>query len=698
MVTCSHCGLPAAVGDRFCCYGCELADGLAREASSEAGSARGRVGIAIFLAMNVMTVSMVLYSEDLFDDASASAMPGLRALFRWVAVLLGAGVVALLGIPLGRRAIGDLAAGRVGADLLVALAVAAAFVVSVASLLGGGSGIYVEAACMTLVLVTIGRAIEAHAKRRAATALAGALRLGPSEIDVTRGGVRERVVVSAIVPGDLVHVPAGAGIPVDGTIVDGRALVSAAVVSGESRPTARGPGDVVLAGMVAESGMLVVGASSDARSSTLGRLEALVAKARERRARIERIADRVAAAAIPGALAIAVGAGACWWMAEGPVRGVEVALAVLLVACPCSLGIATPLTLWTALGRAASAGAVVRGCDVLESLARVRVAVFDKTGTLTRGAPSVQSVAAVDPAARDRASHLAASLEREVVHPIASAVAQWHHGQGERRVVAEASDVRHELGRGVSGRVDGHDVRVGSRAFLEDGGVDVPSLTPMPSVHVAEDGRWLAGLVLAEAHREDAPSVIGALRDAGIAVELASGDARARVEALGRALDVPAAGGLLPEQKLARIEALERGGAPVLMVGDGVNDGAALARASVGVAVGGSADLASAVAAVTLLGDDLSRIPWLVHLARRASSIVRQNLAWSFAYNVVCVGLAAAGMLAPVWAAVAMLASSLFTLVSSLRLLRERGPSLPPVGGVPEEPQASAGVLVAEAS
>jgi len=673
---CKQCGLPAKPGTDTCCYGCELVYELRSSADGEAGSARARVAVCIFFAMNLMAVSTLLYSEDLYALELDHGMLALRTVFRWASAVFATPVLAILGVPMARRAARMLRSGTIGTELLAVTAAVAAYGYSVVSLLRGGA-VHFDVACMTLLLIAVGRYLEASSRSRAAAVVGkrfGAqarptLRLGPR-------GRWESVAPAELVVGDRCRIAAGESVPVDGRVVEGRALVDRAIVTGESAPCAVVPGDRVLAGFVVAGAPLEIVATADVGGSTLALLDAMLRSARAARAPIERLADRFAAVLVPSMLGIAVATFA-WWAHRGSTeQGVLAAVAVLVVACPCSFGIATPLALWTALARAARGGVLLRSAADLERLAAVRAVVFDKTGTLTHPSRAVSSVDAADAGILARV----AAVEAAVRHPLADALAHLARDRGAD--LGEARDVRVLDGLGVRGRVDGRIVEVGGAKLAESLGLEIGEHDRAPGmVLVIEDGRIVARIATQENVRADARHAVDRLRALGLHVEMSTGDAAAAATRLGEELGLEVRAGCTPAEKLERIETLERKIGPTLMVGDGVNDGPALSRAAIGASVSGATSLARAVAAVNVLGDDLGLLAWSVELSRRALLVVRQNLAWAVGYNAGCVVLAASGYLPPVVAAVAMLASSATVVLNSLRLARIPLPEQEAAGG-----------------
>ena len=678
---CAHCGLPVGRGaitgsvagerGRFCCSGCLLALQVTR-ARGDHGAAAAllvRLGLALFFTMNVMMVSMPSYVPFLYGDAIGGTDGPLFAVLRVLALVLAAPVLALLGWPIARGGWQSLRAGAPTADLLIAMATVAAYVLSVWNTAAGRPQVYVDTACMLLVLVTLGRWLEARARAEAVAAVRAQLApVPPTVVRLRAGEARERVDVALLAPGDVVEVGPGELLPTDGMVAEGTGGVDESALTGEHAPALRAPGDPVAGGTCSLDGWLRVRVTAPASASAAARLAALVMEAARTRTHGQRVADGVAAVLVPLVTVIALAAALAWGVRDGAARGVLVALAVLVVACPCALGIATPVAVWVGVAAAARRGVVVRSAPVLERLATVRRVLLDKTGTLT--GRHLQLVA-VEPAPDsgldgDQLLARAAALERGLTHPLARAVTEGAHARG--LTVPAAAAVHVVAGQGVRGRLDGEPHAVGSPRFAatELGRlVAVADGAGTPLV-VLGAGRVLGTLRVAEALTATAAQAMAALRGLGLEVGVLTGDQRVDAVLPLLAAHESVLGGLLPEDKLAHVRAARAGG--VMMVGDGLNDAPALAAADVGVAVGGATDLTRMTADVALLGGDLRALPWAVAHARRVVRVMRQNLVWAFAYNAVAVGVAAAGALDPLIAALAMILSSLAVVANARRL------------------------------
>jgi Cu+-exporting ATPase len=586
----------------------------------------------------------------------------LFLVLRVLALVFAAPVLVLLGGPILVAAWRGMRTGGANADALIVLGTGGAYALSVANTFAGRPAVYFDTAAMLLVLVTFGRWLEARARAEAGGAVDATLAPAPAAAVRCCGGVREAVPPAALVPDDQVEVGPGDAFPTDGVVVSGVGGVDQAALTGESLPVVKEPGATVAGGTCSVDGLFRVRVTARAAESAAARIAALLAAARRERTPAERTADRAARWLTPGAVVAATAAGAWWTWVAGVDQGVLTALAVLTVACPCALGIATPVAIWRGLVGAAGRGLVVRSAPVLERAAAVSDVLFDKTGTLTAGPPRL---VAADPAPRSglTANALlarAAGLEAGLGHPVARAIADAARARG--LTVPVATEVRVAPGRGVRGRVDGVPTTVGSLGLAAEelGTVAVDPAVRDTVVAVVGAGGLLGTLRFAEALRASAPAALAVLRVTGLRTGLLSGDAHAAAVVPGLFPVGEAALGLLPEEKVAHVRRRRARGV-VAMVGDGINDAAALAAADVGIAVGNATDLA--------------RLAAVFAHARRVRGVIRQNLVWAFGYNLVAVGLAATGRLSPVVAALAMLASSLAVVANAQRLGRAVSPS-----------------------
>jgi heavy metal translocating P-type ATPase len=687
--SCLHCDLPVPAsrqgggGAAFCCFGCRIASELARPALDGTSRTLGgtlllRLGMGIFLAMNIMAFGWLSYAQEIFGEAG-TPHGSLASLFSYLLMFLCTVVIVLLGLPIVSDALGNLTAsgsgrgwrGRMDVNLLISVGVFSAYVLSVVHTLRGAGSLYYDTAAMVLVLVTLGNYLEAEARRRAAQSGEALLAPVASLVRVERGGSVAEMDADDVRPGDRVLVRPGETVPVDGAVLGGSSLVDESTLTGESRPRAVGPGDLLLAGSLNLDGPLRLRVERAGADRVVAQMRDLLRRARERQPPIQRLADRIAAFFVPAVVAVAA-AVFVWRTAEGDATaGLLSALSVLLISCPCALGLAAPLAAWNALRRASSRGILVDSAVTLERAAAVTRLFFDKTGTLTRAEPRLDRIDTAPGTAEREALALAAALESASLHGIARAFVRA--AAARELAVPQPAGPATLPGLGVEATVGGRRYRLGNARMLERFGpaADEPIARPGDdsgfTLFLCDDERVLARFELAETLRDRARESLEELRDLGIEVAVLTGDRSGPAARLAAALGVPFEAGLLPQEKLDRLEAARaRGAGRIGMVGDGVNDAPVLAAADVGVALGSAADLARRAGNVSLIGSGLDRVPLLFRIARHAHRRIRVNLGWAFAYNVVGIPLAAAGLLSPVFSAAAMIASSL-TIVALSR-------------------------------
>ncbi len=638
--------------------------------SDEAGDAAKR-------DLRMLAVAAILCAPFMLQMLAMVAGLGLHMPV-WLEVALATPVQFWIGARFYRAAWSALKAGSGNMDQLVALGSTAAYGFSLWLAVSQGSaaagGLYFEASALIVTLVLAGKTLEARAKRSASEALRALMRLQPERATVLRGGAEVEVALGEVALGEMVVVRPGARLPVDGQIMRGESDLDESLITGESMPVARGVGDTVPAGALNGSGMLRLRAERVGRDSTLARIARLVSEAQAGKAPIQRLVDRVASVFVPVVLAIAALTFAGWWIGAGDAGlALIAAVSVLVIACPCALGLATPTALVAGTGAAARAGVLIRDIETLERASGVDVVLFDKTGTLTVGAPALS-----DFVGQEEALRLAASAQRGSEHPLGRAMVKAAQARG--LTLAEPEGFKATVGAGVAAQVEGRAVRVGRRAFV--GGDASDALTAeaerleaeaLSVVWIALDGAPVALAALADAPRADAAEAVATLRARGLGVRMLTGDApqtAARIAAMLGIEDVSA--GLKPEDKLRVIETQRAEGKRVAMVGDGVNDAPALAAADVGVAMSGGADVAREAAGITLMRPRAALVPAAFEIAAATSTKIRQNLFWAFAYNVVCIPVAALGLLSPAVAAAAMAGSSLSVVGNALLLKRWR--------------------------
>jgi P-type Cu+ transporter len=609
---------------------------------------------------------------------------GMTERLPWAQLALAAPVVLWGGWPFFERGWASLVNRSLNMFTLIALGIAAAFAYSVVSVAVAPHRphVYFEAAAVITTLVLLGQVLELRARGATASAIKALLGLAPKTARrVYADGREEDVVLDLVHVGDTLRVRPGEKMPVDGVVVSGRSAVDESMISGESLPVEKAEGDRVTGGTLNQSGTLLMRAERVGKDTLLARIVQSVAAAQRSRAPIQRVADAVSAWFVPIVLAIAA-ATALGWGLFGPAPRLTHALvnavAVLIIACPCALGLATPMSIMVATGKGAAAGVLVRDAAALETLAKVDVLVVDKTGTLTEGKPALTSVTAAPGFSEEEVLALSAAVERGSEHPIAAAIVA---GAIEKRVPErETSSFASLAGRGVTGRVEDSTVVVGDERFLRDHGVAVEPLAAVASairregntvVHVGVGNR-LAGIVsVADRVKESTPGALGELAELGIRIVMLTGDHRMTAETVARRLGIAEfEAGVSPEGKGEAIRRLREKGHVVAMAGDGVNDAPALALADVGIAMGTGTDVAMETAAITLVQGDLRGIVRARRLSQATLRNVRQNLFLAFVYNVVAVPVAAAGLLSPMIASAAMSLSSVSVIGNALRLRR----------------------------
>jgi heavy metal translocating P-type ATPase len=655
-----------------------------------------------------MVFSMAMWSQDLYQDGFDAEDPFnqlLYQLFRYLALLFSLPVLVLLGEPVLAGVAESLRRRTLSVDLLVLLGVGAATIYSAVSVLRGTGHVYFEVACLVLVLLTLGRWLEATGKQRTSASLDALEKLLPVSVRcLADDGTLRWIDRDQVQVGDLLQVLPGERIAVDGKVLTGSSEVDEQVITGEALPHVKDPGDRVYSGSLNLSGDLRIEATSVAGDDTLARLLGLVREARLKQGSYARLADRLAGGFVPVMFLIALGAGVWHGRAESFDTGVLAGLAVALIACPCALGLATPMAVWAAMGRGAEQGVLFGSGEALERLATVRALRFDKTGTLTTGQATVVRWVWDEPTGREAVASRALAAAEATSHPFAQAIGRILGTEVPRlsRLSVETSQTL--PGQGVRAQLAAAapEVLLGSQEFLRHRGLRMPAplqavldndrARRLSRVCVGWQGRVRGVFLLAEALRPSVEEALDACRQLGIDLEILTGDHSDRGAAIAEQLGVAVQAELLPAGKVDALEAARASFQVVGMVGDGVNDAPAMAASDLGVALGCGADLARDTADVCLLTDDLMRLPWAIGLARQTLRTVRQNLAWAFGYNLIGVALAATGHLNPVWAALAMALSSLLVVNNSLRLNYFASAS----AGVPTAGDTTAGADPAE--
>ncbi|MEV8206140.1 heavy metal translocating P-type ATPase [Streptomyces sp. NPDC079189] len=647
---------------------------------------RQRLLTAVVLAVPVIAMSMI---------------PALQFMYwQWLSLTLTAPVVTYAAWPFHRAAWTNARHGAATMDTLISVGTSAAFLWSVWALFFGTAGmpgmthpfeltigrsdgagnIYLEAAAGVTAFILAGRWFEARSKRKAGAALKTLLELGAKEVTVLRGGREVTVPTAELQVGNRFLVRPGEKIATDGTVVEGASAVDASMLTGESVPVEVGVGDAVTGATLNAGGRLVVEATRIGADTQLARMAKLVEDAQNGKAAAQRLADRISAVFVPVVIALALGT-LGFWLGNGAglTAAFTAAVAVLIIACPCALGLATPTALMVGTGRGAQLGILIKGPEVLETTRRIDTIVLDKTGTVTTGRMTLLDVhVATDTTDKAQLLRLAGALEHASEHPIAQAVAA---GARERTGAAlpVPEDFANVPGLGVRGTVDGHRVLVGRPKLLTDAGIGVPEALSAAladaaargrtAIAVAWDGEARGVLGVADAIKDSSAAAVADLRALGLRPVLLTGDNRAVADTVARAVSIDEVyAEVLPEDKVNVIERLQAEGRSVAMVGDGVNDAAALATADLGLAMGTGTDAAIEASDLTLVRGDLKVAADAIRLSRRTLATIKGNLFWAFGYNVVALPLAAFGLLNPMIAGAAMAFSSVFVVTNSLRL------------------------------
>ena len=647
----------------------------------EEASARGKLLLAAALAIPLMFVAM----GSMFLGRPWISPPIDGA----VQAVLTAVILAWPGRPILADAWLQLRHFRLNMNSLIALGTLTAFGWSLFMLVQGGHGhhdLYFESAGMIVTLILLGRYLEARARRRAGRAIEELIKLRPAKATAIINNVEIEIESAALQPGMILLVRPGDRVPADGVIIEGEAVLDESLLTGESLPVERKEGGAVIGGAVNGNTPFKMKAEATGEDCFVAGVIRLVSEAQARKAPVQKLADRVAAVFVPIVLLLAASAGLLWyWLSPESGMAVRSVISVLIIACPCALGLATPAAILVGTGRGAREGIIIKGGDVLETLSTVDTVIFDKTGTLTTGQLEVVTIRTFGQVAEQNLIRMVGSVENQSEHPVAKAVMRYMR---ERQLQpAVVRNVVARPGFGVVGECDGRRLVIGSRSLLEQEEINFgPSLLQgekeMESgrtvVFVARDGQVVGLLSLADQTRVDSKEVIEQLRRDGKRVIMLSGDNRATAAGVARSLGLEEfEAEIRPEQKKLIVESYRRAGMQVAMVGDGINDAPALAAATVGIAIGSGTQVAIEAADVVLIRTELAAVPKTFHLARSAMGTIRQNLFWAFFYNVAAIPVAAgllfpfSGLtLSPMLAALAMSLSSVFVVTNSLRLGR----------------------------
>jgi len=662
--------------------------------SAEYADMKRRFVIGLVLALPVVALEM------------GGHLTGLRHVFggilgNRIQMLLATPVVLWAGWPFFERGWASVKTRQLNMFTLIAMGTGIAWVYSTAATLtpgifpaaframDGSVAVYFEAAAVITVLVLLGQLLELRARETTSGAIRALLDLAPKLARRVRAdGSDEEITLDQVLVGDTLRVRPGEKVPVDGVVLEGRGTVDESMVTGESMPVTKEAASKLIGGTINQTGGLVMRAEKIGRDTMLARIVQMVADAQRSRAPIQRLADTVSGWFVPAVIAVAVIAFVVWSLiGPSPAMGYGLiaAVAVLIIACPCALGLATPMSIMVGVGRGAQAGILIKNAEALERMEKVDTLVVDKTGTLTEGKPAVVAIETANGFDKDAVLRLAASLERSSEHPLALAIVREAEAKG--LAISEPGDVDQPVGKGITGIVDGHRLVAGNARFLDEQGISIEPLAEpadrlrgegATAIFLGIDGKVAGAIGIADPVKATTPTALKALDQAGIHVIMLTGDNRVTAEAIARRLgiaDVEA--DVLPDQKSAIVKRLRDEGRIVAMAGDGVNDAPALAAADVGIAMGSGTDVAIESAGVTLLKGDLTGITRARRLSHATMANIRQNLFFAFAYNVAGIPVAAGAlyplfglMLSPIIAAAAMALSSVSVIGNSLRLRR----------------------------
>lgn len=655
-------------------------------------SRRFWIGLILTLPVFVLEMGGHLFGLHIFSPATSN----------WAQLVLATPVVLWAGWPFFQRGWASVVSRNLNMFTLIAMGTGIAWLYSIVATAApdifpaafrkdGVVAVYFEAAAVITVLVLLGQVLELRARAQTGGAIRALLKLAPeTALRVSPDGNDQEIPLGHVVTGDLLRVRPGDKVPVDGVMTEGRSAVDESMMTGESMPVTKNPGDNIIGGTINQTGSFVMRAEKIGEDTVLARIVQMVSEAQRSRAPIQKLADQVAGWFVPAVILIAIAAFILWSL-YGPAPAMSYALiaavSVLIIACPCALGLATPMSIMVGVGRGAQGGVLIRNAEALERMEKIDTLVVDKTGTLTEGKPAVTAIIATGDYSEEQLLALAASMERGSEHPLAHAILKAAEQQN--LLLMNVDNFDSPTGKGVIGQIDGHPVAVGNIRLMEDQGIDIAPLSAKADslrhdgatvIYIAVDGKPAGLLAIADPVKETTPQALQDLKQLGVHIVMLTGDNRTTAEAVARQLGIDEVeADVLPEDKAVMVKKLRDQGRIVAMAGDGTNDAPALAAADIGIAMGTGTDVAMESAGVTLLKGDLNGIVKARRLSQATMKNIRQNLFFAFIYNMAGVPVAAGVLypamgllLNPVIAAAAMALSSVSVVVNALRLKKVR--------------------------
>lgn len=684
-IVCDQCGIPYAKGGvdknvegkrlHFCCYGCSFTHSIVGE-EGESGTASLfllRLGFSAFLSMNVMLFSWVFYADQWHGwGIEPEAIPYVGMLL----FVISTPVILLVGYPFFRNGVKELLSRHLSMDSLIALGSLAAYGYSTHEVFTGGDDLYFDTATMIIVLVTFGRYLEATAKVKSTNAIRQLLDLVPDEVRVISNGDEHILPAGEVSVGSFIRVLPGEYIPIDGIIEKGETSVNEAILTGESVPHSKSTGDEVFAGTVNIDGTIHIMTTTASEETVHARIVRLMEEAQRTRSPLQKMVDNISAFFIPLVILTAIITFTGWLILATFDVALMYALAVLVVACPCALGIGSPIAAAVSIGRSAASGVLVKSAGAIERIGKTRIAVFDKTGTLTSGEFAVVFVKSTED--RDRVISAVASLERDSLHPLSKSIIKYADDESKERFATR--NVVAVPGRGIRGEVKMNggwkELFAGNKTFLQQNGYAIPgalateaNVSHTTLVFAGWDKEVKGIIGLRDVVHDSAHPTIKNLQAMNIKTILLSGDRKDIAGRVGSELNIDEAyGELLPQDKIDFIRSLRKHTKGVIMIGDGINDAPSLAAADTGITLASATDIAKENADITILGPHLDKIPWLISLSKKTRRVISWNLVWAFGYNSIAILFAAFGYLQPIVAAFIMIISSLLVIANSMRL------------------------------